>query len=175
MATGSEISVAMNPAAVEHLPPFIALPGATDWFLVAAGFGQIEAQVMKVGMLGEVACMSKPWRIVPMVMTEVQDVIAAGQIKPTDQLLDMDEVRPGGTITVIVEPLFEGGLDSLPQWATCDANAYTSNHDRLEDENLGAGQRAAPHAVNAVGPIHALMLRIQAIFLPVQTLVLRGH
>jgi len=34
-----------------------------------AGFGQIEAQVMKVGMIGEVTCIAMPWQIVPVVVT----------------------------------------------------------------------------------------------------------
>jgi multidrug resistance efflux pump len=142
---------------------------------LAAGFGQIEAQIMKPGMIGEVACMAKPWQIVPMVVTEVQEVIAAGQIRPTDALLDLDQVRPGGTITVIMEPLYEGALDGLPQGASCIANAYTSYHDRLDEPGLGTLQRVAFHAIDTVGLVHALILRIQALLLPIQTLVLKGH
>ncbi|HWL56303.1 MAG TPA: HlyD family secretion protein [Paracoccus sp. (in: a-proteobacteria)] len=142
---------------------------------LAAGFGQIESQVMKPGMIGEVTCAAKPWRIIPMVVTEVQDVIAGGQIRPTDQLLDVGSFARGGTITVIMEPLYEGALDGLPQGASCIANAYSSNHDRLADESLGGFQRFALHAIDAVGLVHALILRIQALMLPVQTLVLKGH
>ena len=142
---------------------------------LAAGFGQIESQVMKPGMIREVTCAAKPWQIIPMVVTQVQDVIASGQIRPTDQLQDLQNMSLGGTITVIMEPLFEGALDGLPQGATCIANAYTSNHDRLEDESLGTLQRVALHAVDAVGLVHALILRIQALLLPIQTLVLKGH
>ncbi|MBD9529921.1 HlyD family secretion protein [Paracoccus sp. PAR01] len=140
-----------------------------------AGFGQIESQVMKPGMIGEVTCAAKPWQVIPMVVTEVQDVIAAGQIRPTDQLMDMQNLVQGGTITVIMEPLFEGALDGLPQGATCIANAYTSNHDRLDDPHLGGFQRFTLHAIDTVGLVHALILRIQAILLPIQTLVLKGH
>jgi len=142
---------------------------------LAAGFGQIESQVMKPGMIGEVTCTAKPWRIIPMVVTEVQDVIAGGQIRPTDQLLDVGSFARGGTITVIMEPLYEGALDGLPQGASCIANAYSSNHDRLADESLGGFQRFTLHAIDAVGLVHALILRIQALMLPVQTLVLKGH
>ena len=142
---------------------------------LAAGFGQIESQVMKPGMIGEVTCAAKPWQIIPMVVTQVQDVIAAGQIRPTDQLQDLQSMALGGTITVLMEPLFEGALDGLPQGATCIANAYTSNHDRLEDESLGTLQRVGLHAVDTVGLVHALILRIQALLLPIQTLVLKGH
>ena len=37
MATGSEAVAGMHPAAIEHLPPFITMPGQTDWFMVATG------------------------------------------------------------------------------------------------------------------------------------------
>ena len=43
-----------------------------------AGFGQLEAQVMKVGMVAEATCISMPMTIIPMVVTEVQDLIATG-------------------------------------------------------------------------------------------------
>jgi len=36
-------------------------------------------------------------------------------------------------------------------------------------------RRFALHAVDAVGLVHAMLLRIQALVLPVQTLVLAGH
>jgi multidrug resistance efflux pump len=142
---------------------------------LAAGFGQIESQVIAPGMIGEVACMAMPWTIVPMVVTEVQDVIASGQIRPTDQLVDLRQVALGGTITVIMEPLFPGALDGLPQGASCIANVYTSNHDRLQDESLGALRRAVLHAIDATALIHAAILRIQSLLMPVRTLVLRGH
>ncbi|MFG6084027.1 HlyD family secretion protein, partial [Paracoccus litorisediminis] len=32
---------------------------------LVAGFGQIESQVMKPGMIGEVACIAKPWQVIP--------------------------------------------------------------------------------------------------------------
>ncbi|MCA1300557.1 HlyD family secretion protein [Stappia indica] len=142
---------------------------------LAAGFGQIEAQVIKPGMIGEVTCPSKPWQIIPMVVTEVQDVIASGQVRPTDQLVDVGQMSSSGTITVIMEPLFRGGLDGLPQGATCIANAYSSYHDRLDDPNLSTLQKVGYHSLDAVGLVHALILRIQALLLPIQTLVLKGH
>ena len=61
-----------------------------------AGFGQIEAQVMKIGMIAEVTCASKPWTIIPMVVTEVQDYIAAGQFRGGEQLIDAQQVTQTG-------------------------------------------------------------------------------
>ncbi|MDW4498178.1 HlyD family secretion protein [Sulfitobacter sp. D35] len=142
---------------------------------LAAGFGQIESQVIKPGMIGEIACASRPWEIIPVVVTQVQDVIASGQVRPTDQLFDISQMPTTGTITVILEPLVEGGLDGLPQGASCIANTYTSNHDLLDDPEIGTGRKVVLHAIDAVGLVHAAILRIQAILMPIQTLVLGGH
>jgi multidrug resistance efflux pump len=141
---------------------------------LAAGFGQIESQVIKVGMVGEVACAAVPFTVIPVVITDVQDVIAAGQIRPTDQLQDAAAFAQPGTITAIMEPLFEGGLDRLPQGASCIANAYTSNHDALQDPDIGAFHAFVLHAIDATGLVHAALLRMQALILPVRTLVLSG-
>jgi multidrug resistance efflux pump len=140
-----------------------------------AGFGQIEAQVMKVGMVAEVACISKPLTIIPMVVTEVQDLIAAGQVRPTDQLIDPIQARQPGTIAVFLEPLYEGGFDGIPPGSHCIANAYTNNHDRLAHGDLGTAQWVFLHAIDTVALVHAMILRVQALLLPVQTLVLGGH
>jgi len=141
---------------------------------LAAGFGQIEAQVIRVGMVGEVACAAVPFTVIPVVITDVQDVIAAGQIRPTDQLQDVAAFAGAGTITVIMEPLVEGGLDRLPQGSSCVANAYTSNHDALQDPDIGAFRAFVLHAIDATGLVHAALLRMQALILPVRTLVLSG-
>jgi len=126
-------------------------------------------------MIGEVTCIAKPWQIVPMVVTEVQNVIAAGQIRATDTLVDVQQLARPGTITVIREPLYKGQLDDLPQGGSCIANLYTSNHDALQDPDMGALHRLGLHLIDTVGLVHALILRIQALLLPIQTLVFGGH
>jgi multidrug resistance efflux pump len=155
-------------------PAGILVPEARVTGLLA-GFGQIEAQVMKPGMIGEVTCVSKPWQIIPMVVTEIQDVIASGQVRPTDQLIGVEQMGRTGTITAIMEPLHPGQLDDLPRGSSCIANAYTSNHDALQDPDIGAFRAFVLHAIDATGLVHAMLLRIQAILLPFQTLVLGGH
>jgi multidrug resistance efflux pump len=140
-----------------------------------AGFGQIEAPVLKVGMIGEVTCVAKPWQIIPVVVTEVQDVIATGQVRPTDQLIEVQQIARPGTLTVILEPLYKGQLDDLPQGGICIANAYTNNHEALADPDIGTLRRFGLHAIDTVGLVHAMILRIQALLLPIQTLVLGGH
>lgn len=139
------------------------------------GFGQIESQVMKVGMIGEVTCIAIPWTIVPVVVTEVQDVVAAGQVRATDTLVDVQQMARPGTITAILEPLYAGQLDALPQGGSCIANLYTNSHEALQDPATGTLRRIGLHAIDAIGLVHAMILRIQALLLPIQTLVLGGH
>ncbi|EPE97590.1 HlyD family secretion protein [Rhizobium grahamii] len=156
-------------------PAGILVPATAGKGTLIAGFGQIEAQVMKQGMIAEATCIGKPFTIIPLVVTEVQDVIAAGQLRITDQLVDVQQLARPGTLTVFLQPLFEGGLDDIPPGSSCIANAYTNNHDALADKNIGAMQWVFLHVVDTVGLVHAMILRIQALLLPVQTLVFSGH
>ena len=155
-------------------PAGILIPSEAGRIWLQAGFGQIEAQVIRPGMIAEAACISIPFRIVPLVVTEVQSVIAAGQLRPTDQLVDPTEVPRPGAITAYLQPLFEGGLNALPPGSSCTVNVYTSNHERLQSPDLGTLHRIALHIIDTVGLVHAMILRLQAILLPVRTLVLSG-
>jgi multidrug resistance efflux pump len=156
-------------------PAGVLIPEGAGRRAIQAGFGQIEAQVMKVGMVAEVTCISKPWTVIPMVVTQVQDFIAAGQIRSGEQLIDAQQVLRPGTILVFLEPLYEGGLEGVTPGSSCIANAYTSNHDLIASGNIGATKGLVLHAVDAVGLVHAMILRIQALVLPIQTLVFSGH
>ena len=77
-------------------PAGILIPEGAGQRSLQAGFGQIEAQVMKVGMVAEAACISKPWTIIPMVVTGVQDYIAAGQFRGGEQLIEAQNVGKTG-------------------------------------------------------------------------------
>jgi multidrug resistance efflux pump len=156
-------------------PAGVLIPEGAGRKAITAGFGQIEAQVMTVGMVAEVTCISKPWTVIPMVVTQVQDYIAAGQIRSGEQLVDAQQVIKPGTILVFLEPLYEGGLEGVTPGSSCIANAYTSNHDLIDSGQVGATKGLVLHAVDAVGLVHAMILRIQALVLPIQTLVFGGH
>jgi multidrug resistance efflux pump len=156
-------------------PAGVLIPQGAGTGLLQAGFGQIEAQVMKVGMIAEAACISKPWTIIPMVVTDVQDFIAAGQYRGGEQLIDPQQVAKPGTLLVHLEPLFKGGLDGVTPGSSCIANAYSSNHDLIASKDVGFLRGLALHAVDALGLVHALLLRIQALLLPFKTLVFSGH
>ena len=156
-------------------PAGVLIPEGAGRRALVAGFGQIEGQIMKVGMAAEVACVSKPWTVIPMVVTEVQDFIAAGQFRGGEQLIDPQQVVRPGTILVYLEPLFAGGLDKVTPGSSCIANAYSSNHDLIASKEISATRRAVLHAVDAVGLVHAMLLRIQTLVLPIKTLVFSGH
>jgi multidrug resistance efflux pump len=156
-------------------PAGVLIPEAAGQRSLQAGFGQIEAQIMRPGMIAEATCVSKPFQIIPMVVTDVQDVIAAGQFRGGEQLIDAQQVTRQGTLLVYLEPLFRGGLEGVTPGSSCIANAYSSNHDIITAKETGTVRRIALHAVDALGLVHALILRLQALVLPFRTLVFSGH
>lgn len=149
-------------------PAGILVPSEAGRLGFQAGFGQIGAQIIKPGMVAEITCMSHPFTVVPMVVTDVQNVIAAGQVRPSDSLLEIGNLGAPGTLTVFMEPLYEGQTEPIPPGSSCMANAYTT-FDHSEGISL------AEHVIEATGLVHAAILRIQALLLPVRTLVLSGH
>jgi multidrug resistance efflux pump len=165
---GDYVSAILRPAGV-------IVPKGAGTRQIQAGFGQIAAQVVKPGMIVEISCMSHPYEIIPMVIVDVQNVIAAGQFRPTDQLADQQLRAQPGSVVAMMEPLYDGGLRNVPPGSKCVANAYTSNHDRLALGKDGFFDTLFLHAIDAVGLVHAAILRAQTLLLPVQVLVLSGH
>lgn len=156
-------------------PAGILVPSEAGRNRFQAGFPQISAQVVKAGGVAEIMCISKPFTVIPMVITEVQDVIAAGQVRPSDRLGDAQAMGAPGTITAFMEPIYPGQTDDIPPGSRCLANAYTYNHALLEDPELGFGRRIFLHVVDTVGVVHAAGLRIRSLLLPLQTLVFTDH
>ncbi len=168
LRTGDVVNPLMRPAG-------ILIPEGAGQRVLQAGFGQIEAQVMKEGMVAEATCISRPWVIIPMVVTSVQDYIAAGQFRGGDQLVEAQNVAGPGTILVHLEPLYKGGLTGVTAGSSCIVNAYTSNHEQIVAKDTTTSRKIVLHVIDAVGLVHALLLRIQALLLPIKTLVLSGH
>jgi multidrug resistance efflux pump len=156
-------------------PAGILLPAGAGRANLIAGFNQIEAQVMKVGMTAEATCISKPWTIIPMVVTQVQDFVAAGQVRASEQLIDPQNVTRPGTLTVFLQPMFEGGLEGVTPGSSCIANAYTNNHEKLAKPDIGWGSWLFLHVVDTVSLVHAMILRLQALVMPIKLLVFGGH
>lgn len=168
LRVGDVVNPLMRPAGV-------LIPDGAGQRGLQAGFGQIEAQIMKTGMAAEAACVSKPWTIIPMVVTGVQDFIAAGQFRGGEQLIDPQQVTRPGTLLVFLEPLYPDGMDGVTPGSSCIVNAYSSNHDLIVSKDTGTTKRILLHTLDALALIHALILRLQALVLPFQTLVFSGH
>jgi multidrug resistance efflux pump len=156
-------------------PAGILIPEGAGQQALQAGFGQIEAQVLKAGMIAEVTCVSKPFTVIPMVVTDIQEFIAAGQFRGGEQLLDLQQVTRPGTLTAFLEPLYKGGIDDITPGSSCIANAYSNNHDTIVAKETSATKSVVLHVIDALGLVHALILRLQALVLPFKTLVFSGH
>jgi multidrug resistance efflux pump len=156
-------------------PAGVLIPDGAGQRGLQAGFDQIEAQIMKIGMTAEATCVSKPFTVIPMVVTGVQDFIAAGQFRGGEQLIDPQQVTRPGTLLVTLEPLFKGGVDDVTPGSSCIANAYSDNHDTIAAPETGFLRGLVLHVVDALALVHALILRLQALILPFQNLVFSGH
>ncbi|MGN6716746.1 MAG: HlyD family secretion protein [Candidatus Binatia bacterium] len=168
LRVGDVVNPLMRPAGV-------LIPDTPDQRGLQAGFDQIEAQLRTLGMVAEATCVSKPFSVLPMVVTGVQDYIAAGQFRGGEQLIDPQAVTRPGTLLVTLEPLFRGGLDDVTPGSSCIANAYSNNHDIIVAKDTGFLRGTALHVVDALALVHALILRLQALILPFQNLVFSGH
>jgi multidrug resistance efflux pump len=156
-------------------PAGVLIPEGAGQRSLQAGFNQIEAQIVKSGMIAEVTCVSKPFTIIPMVVTSVQAYIASGQFRGGEQLVDPSQIARPGTLLAFLEPLYKGGLEGVTPGSSCIANAYSSNHDAMNAPGTSTFKRITLHVVDALGLVHALILRLQALVLPFKTLVFSGH
>jgi multidrug resistance efflux pump len=168
LRVGDVVNPLMRPAGV-------LIPEGAGRAQIQAGFNQIEAQVIKPGLIAEALCVSKPFTIIPMKVVSVQEAIASGQVRTGETLIDVQQLAKPGTIIAFLSPLYPDGLDGVTPGSNCVVNAYTSHHDELQNENLGFFTRFVLHGIDATGLVHAIILRLQALVLPVQTLVLGGH
>ncbi|MBU2869665.1 biotin/lipoyl-binding protein [Colwellia sp. E2M01] len=142
---------------------------------VQAGFNQLAGNVISEGTFAEITCLSKPFTVIPMKVATVQSVISSGQVRTTDTLLDLQERAKPGTLTVKLVPLYEGGLDGIIPGTRCLANAYSYHHALIESGTLSTADTLYYHMVDTVGLVHAIILRLQALLLPIQVLVFSGH
>ncbi len=152
-------------------PAGILVPYSSGVGRFQAGFGQIAAQVVKVGMVTEVTCASKPLTVIPMVITEVQGAIAGGQIRPTDQLIDIQDRRRPGTIMAVMQPLYEGHADAIPPGSICAAVGYTNRAAEREAGEITGFSALVTSIVDGMGIANALVIRGMALLLPIRVLV----
>ncbi len=152
-------------------PAGILVPDVSGEGRFIASFRQISASVLKQGMLVEITCPSKPLVVIPMFVDEVQGAIAAGQFRPGDALLDqLDRARPG-TLTVFLSPVFPKHLEGIPLGSTCVGVAYTSRANEIDEGEITGFSAFIARIVDGMGIANAIVLRAQAILLPVKALV----
>ena len=168
LQVGDFVSPLMRPAGV-------LIPHGQGRRAIQAGFNQIEARVIRPGMAAEVVCVANPMRVIPMVVTGVQGFIAGGQVNMGQQLAEVATLtRREGTILANLQPIYEGGLDDVPTGSNCIANAYTSHHEELASGAVGFWRALVLHGIDATALVHAILLRSQALLMPIRTLVLSG-
>jgi len=169
LQVGDFVSPLMRPAG-------LLIPGDAGRAQIQAGFNQIEAQVVRPGMAAEAVCVSNPLKVIPMVVIGVQDFVSTGQINAGQQLLEAAQLsRREGTILANLEPLYEGGMADVRPGSNCIVNAYTSHHDEIASGEVGFWRGLLLHGIDATGLVHAILLRSQALLMPIRTLVLSGH
>lgn len=156
-------------------PAGILVPHDSGRGRFQAGFGQLTASVLEIGMIAEITCTSKPFTVIPMVVVAIQDVIPSGQFRPGDRLVDPRDLARPGTILVSLQTLYEGQADGIPPGSKCIANAYTDSQDLIASGELSPLGVIYYHMVDTLGIVHALILRMQALMLPVQILIFSEH
>ena len=100
-----------------------------------------------------------------------EGAISTGQLRPTGQLIDIqDRVRPG-TIMAVMEPVFTGHADTIPPGSACAGVAYTSREAQRESGEVSGFSALISAIVDGMGIANALVIRGQALLLPVKVLV----
>ncbi len=155
-------------------PAGILVPDDSGRGEFQAAFEQIAAQVLKEGMLVEITCSTKPLTVIPLAVTEIQEVIATGQIRPTDQLIELRE-RAGrrGTVLAFLEPIFDGHSGLVPAGSNCVGVAYSNHGPAIEAGEVDGVMGFALRGVDGMGFINAIVIRIQALMLPVRAIIFR--
>jgi hypothetical protein len=156
-------------------PAGILVPATSGRGSFQAGFRQISAQVLHVGMVMEITCPSKPLTVIPMVITEIQDAIAGGQLRPTDQLIELRERARPGTVVAILEPIFKDHpAYAIPPGSVCVGVAYSSHETEIEAGEVSGFAAFALRLVDGMGIANAIVIRGQALLLPIWAIVFSG-
>jgi multidrug resistance efflux pump len=156
-------------------PAGILVPATAGSGVFQAGFRQISAQVLRPGMVMEITCPSKSLTVYPMVVREVQDAIAGGQLRPTDQLIDIQERARPGTVVAILKPIFEDdSITKIPPGAVCVGVAYSNHTAEVEAGEIDGITALALRLADGMGIANAIVIRAQALLLPIRAIVFPG-
>ncbi|WMS43456.1 biotin/lipoyl-binding protein [Acuticoccus sp. MNP-M23] len=128
---------------------------------ITAGFAQAARSVLHTGMAAEVVCYSRlnvmmTDAVLPARIVRIQNVIAAGQIAPTGQLLEPSSVANEGDVVVNLALEYPEHEALLPRGSSCIVQTYTTHLSGPLEGGL------VSHAVEAMGVIKAVLLRTKA-------------
>ncbi len=65
----------------------VLIPEAAGRRAIQAGFSQLEAQASRPGMMAEVACVSEPWTVMPMVVVHAAMLRVQALVLPVKALV----------------------------------------------------------------------------------------
>ena len=80
----------------------------------------------------------------------------------------------GARVRLTVEPIYEGQADAVPPGSTCVGVAYTSREAERESGEISGFSAFTSVIVDGMGIANALVIRIQALLLPIRALVFSG-
>jgi hypothetical protein len=66
------------------------------------------------------------------------------------------------------------GIARIPPGSTCFANAYSNHYEQMHEEGITTTRWLAYEVIDAVGLVHAMLLRLQVLIVPVTSLVFSG-
>lgn len=122
---------------------------------VVAGFSQVSRDVLHVGMPAEIACdantnLAFVNSVLPAKVAAIQPAIAAGQIVPSGNLLELNQVAARGSVLVFFEFLHKEHEDVMLDGSGCMVQTYT---------NTLSG--TVGHIIAATGVVKAVGLRLK--------------
>jgi len=101
----------------------------------ASRLRQIEAQIMKAGMIAEVTCVSKPFTVIPMVVTGRCRTTSRRPIPGGEQLIDPQQVTRPGTLLAVSRAALCRRDRRRNAAAAASQTPYSSNHDIIVARN----------------------------------------
>ena len=138
-------------------PAMIIIPDRIEGvpIRIAAGFNQISRSTIYEGMPAEIACDSNANllftnSVLPARVAKIQPAIAAGQVVPNGDLMDMGRAVERGTVLALLELAYPEQEDLLLDGSGCIVQTYTDNLHGV----FG-------HVIAATGVIKAVGLRLK--------------
>ena len=156
------LAIGARAAEVALKPSMVIIPdrGKDDPLQIAAGFNQIYDTVLHEGMPAEIACnnnlnsaMSNS--VMPARIVRIQDVVATGQLTPTEKLLQPSDRQVAGDLVVHFQAVHPEHEALLVPGSKCMVQVYTTKLFGSLEGTMYAG------VVQALALEKALLMRMR--------------